>query len=125
MSIFVFSQNVKLDSIEKYAYLSDEYNIIVTTQYLFENEKEYLNLHFNECKFFTFSDFLSDKEMAEIDEISYESNSMDYEKYLRNIKKNKNGLVSQEVIEKYPSTKRYIFSGDLGIDLSVWKKSGF
>ena len=125
MSIFVFSQNVKLDSIEKYAYLSDEYNIIVTTQYLFENEKEYLNLHFNECKFFTFSDFLSDKEMAEIDEISYESNSMDYEKYLRNIKKNKNGLVSQKVIEKYPSTKRYIFSGDLGIDLSVWKKSGF
>ena len=42
MSIFVFSQNVKLDSIEKYAYLSDEYNIIVTTQYLFEIENEYL-----------------------------------------------------------------------------------
>lgn len=42
MAIFVFSQNVKLDSLKKYVDLKEDKNIIITTHFLFENERKFL-----------------------------------------------------------------------------------
>lgn len=125
MAIFVFSQNVKLESLKKYSDLGEKDNMIVTTQYLFENERKFLNIVFQHCRFYTFADFLSDHEMANIDQEAYESTHIAYEKYLSNIKKKKNELVVKKVLELNSSKKCYIFSNDLGIELKVWLKKGF
>lgn len=125
MSFFVFSQNLKLDSLKEYSRLGESQNEVITTHFLFENERAFLNEIFSNCTFYTFADYLTDTEMAEIDEKSYESSSIAYEKYLSNIKEKKNRLVAKKALENSKSQKRYIFSDDLGIDLNVWKNAGF
>ena len=73
MAIFVFSQNVKLDSLKKYVDLKEDKNIIITTHFLFENERKFLESLFVNIDFYTFADFLSDTEMEKIDLESYSS----------------------------------------------------
>ena len=90
MSVFVFSQNLKLDSLKVYSSLGESQNEVITTHFLFENERELLNSIFTNCTFHTFADYLTDSEMAEIDEKSYKSSTIAYEKYLSNIKEKKN-----------------------------------
>ena len=43
MSVFVFSQNLKLDSLKVYSSLGESQNEVITTHFLFENERELLN----------------------------------------------------------------------------------
>ena len=68
-SILVFTQNLKLKSLEKcMPFLNKGSNtIFVTTQFLFENERKYLSSLFSNCVFKTFVDFLTDKNMAYCD----------------------------------------------------------
>lgn len=127
-NIFVFTQNLVLKSISKYAYLSnkkDDKTIFITTHYLFENERQFLRQYFNSCEFKTFADFLTDEEMAKCDVESFESKDMDYQSYLDNIRKNKNKLVVLKVIEKYTPDGKYILCDDLGIDYVTWKNEKF
>jgi len=42
VAIFVFNQSVKIDSLIKYSSLSESSNLILTTQFLFKNEREKL-----------------------------------------------------------------------------------
>ena len=125
MAIFVFSQNVKLDSLKKYADLKEDKNVIITTHFLFENERKFLESLFVNIDFYTFADFLSDTEMEKIDLESYSSSSIPYEEYLKNIKKKKNILVISKVVSQFQKGKKYIFSDDLGIELKAWERMGF
>lgn len=124
MAIFVFSQNVKLDSLKKYADLKEDKNVIITTHFLFENERKFLESLFVNIDFYTFADFLSDTEMEKIDLESYSSSSIPYEEYLKNIKKKKNILVISKVVSQFQKGKKYIFSDDLGIELKAWERMG-
>lgn len=125
MSIFVFSQNVKLDSLKKYIDLKENKNFIITTQFLFENERKILKCMFGNIDFYTFADFLSDKEMEKIDIESYSSNNITYEEYLKNLKTKKNDLVVSKVVSSFQQENKYVFSDDLGIEAKQWEKSGF
>lgn len=126
-NIFVFTQNLKLDSLKGYVTLTAEQdlNIFVTTHFLFENERAYISSIYNNPIFLDFADFLADEEMAKCDTDAYSSDSVAYETYLKNIKRLKNRLVIKKLLQKYPGCRRYILSDDLGIDIAEWKKNGF
>lgn len=127
INIFVFSQNLVLDSIKKYSNLSKEGDsaVFVTSHFLFENERKFIAGIFNNCEFKTFADFLTDEEMGKCDTNAFLSKNMDYNEYLANIKREKNYLILEKVLKKYSADGRYIFSKDLGIDYNVWKDAGF
>lgn len=128
VNIFVFNQNILLESIIKYSYLSNktiDKTVFITTNFLFENEKKFLGKYFNNCEFKTFADFLTDEEMAQCDIEAFISPKMDYQIYIDSIKKNKNKIVITKVLNQYEIKGKYIFCKDLGIDFEEWKKKGF
>lgn len=128
INMFVFSQNLILDSITKFSHLSnknEDSTIFVTSQFLFENERELLCRVFSNCVFKTFADYLSDEEMSECDIKSFSSKNMDYEKYINNIRKKKNQIIVEKVLNEYLPDRKYIISKDLGIDYQTWKKHKF
>ena len=125
MSIFVINQNVRLESIEKYKNLGDSNNIFVSTQLLFENERNFLRKIFCNVEFKTFADYLNDDEMSSIDNNSYTSNAIDKSTYIRNIKHYKNLAVIRKVLKDNSTKKRYILSDGLGISKKEWIENGF
>lgn len=127
INIFVFSQNLKLESLAKYSKLSSTNDkvIFLTTHHLFENEIEFLSNIYHNPIFHCFADFLTDDEMEKCDNEAFVSNKKDYNKYILNIKKMKNKIVLKKILEKYDVSNKYILSDDLGIDLNTWTKNGF
>lgn len=126
MNAIVLTQNVKLDSLAsiKRKLNSSEKTLIITTQYLFENERAFLMDLFGECEFKCFADFLTDEEMSYCDTSTY-TPGMEYTKYENGIRRVKNELVIQKVIDVYNLNKKYILSDDLGVDECTWRKHGF
>lgn len=124
MAIFVFNQNLKIDSLKLYRNLADSENLFVTTNLLFKNEIELLNSIFPGVTYKTFADYLSDEEMESIDENSYFP-SIKKEHYLRKIKQKKNKIIITKILSKHNTKKRYIFSDGLGIDAEIWLQHGF
>lgn len=124
--IYILTQNVKLESLTKYKGLSGpgDVSVFVSTNFLFENERAYLTGLFGSCVFKTFADYLSDEEMQAIDVRSYRLD-MRQDDYIAEIKKRKNRLVRQKVLEEFPSDKKYVLSKCLGVDCKVWKSAGF
>lgn len=128
INVFVFSQNLILDSLKEYSALSNkdrDTTIFVTTHFLFENERIFLSQQFNHCIFKTFADFLTDQEMEQCDTEAFVSKDMDYQLYIDNIKKKKNQIIVNKVLKEYSADRKYIFCKDLGIDYSVWEQRGF
>lgn len=125
MSIFVINQNVRLESIEKYRNLGERSNLIVSTQLLFENERNFLRKIFYNLEFKTFADYLNDDEMSSIDNNSYTSNLIDKSTYIGNIKQYKNLAVIRKVLEENSTKKHYILSDGLGISKKEWIENGF
>lgn len=127
--IFVYSQNVKLDSFENiHKRFGDSYtNIFITPHYVFDNERDYLMGVFGDCIFKCFADYLSDNEMEECDVLAYESEDMLPIVYQDNIRSLKNGIIVEKVVDAYRDKDccRIILSNDLGIDITKWKKAGF
>ena len=101
-NIFVFSQNLILDSLKKHTGMprKGRLYLFVTTHFLFENERSRLISLFGRCRFHTFADFLSDAEMAECDITAYTSKNIPYGDYLAGIKRRKNEIVCRRVLEK-------------------------
>lgn len=126
-NIFVFTQNLILESLKQYINLSKKGDkaVFITTHFLFENERAIISNFFDDCVFKCFADFLTDEEMAKCDLESYTSTKIQYDDYLANIKKNKNKIIIDKVLKMYPAKGRYIFSKDLGIDFKEWNKVGF
>ncbi len=126
-NVFVFSQNVNLESIAQVSHQSSQNNrnVFISTHYLFQNERSYLSSLFDNVEFKTFADYLSDEEMANCDIQAYSSDRIEYNVYLANIKKLKNELVCKKVLAEYKPNGRFLLSTELGIDGSVWKRNGF
>lgn len=124
--IIIFTQNLKLESLQRFAdfIASKEENVFLTTHFLFENERAYISKFFPNCTFVSFADFLTDSDMAKCDVESYVEN-ISYTEYLKQIKKRKNICVYNKVTELYGNSRKFIFSDDLGIDFSVWHKNGY
>lgn len=125
-SLIVFSQNLKLVSLENFKdkIASAEKNVFLTTHFLFENERFFISNLFPNCEFVDFADFLTDEEMAECDEEAY-LQGMEYGTYLKKMKKIKNLMVLDKAMQKFSPKGKFIFSDDLGIDGFVWSKNGF
>ena len=127
INIFIFTQNLILDSLKRFQSLSsnNDTNVFLTTHYLFENERAFIASIFPNCIFKDFADYLTDKEMEECDLGAYRSSDIEYSDYLLLMKKQKNLIVAQKIMRDHPADKKIIFSDDLGIDLKVWKDIGF
>lgn len=126
-NIYVFTQNLILESLRKYQNLSgdSDKNAFITTHFLFENEREFISSLFPNCVFKCFADFLTDEEMGKCDLDSYTSDDIKYEDYLKGIKDRKNTLVANKAISEFAPDRKYILSDDLGIDIEVWENNGF
>ena len=125
-SIIVFTQNLKLESLEKYKTViaSNDKNVFLTTHFLFENERAYISGLFKNCIFVDLADFLTDAEMAKCDTDAYTPETK-YEDYLHKMKELKNEIVLHKVLKEFSPDRKYILSEDLGIDGSVWTHHGF
>lgn len=125
-NVFIFSQNLKLYSIEKFKNIGkNKQNIFLTPHYLFPNEKEYLKNIFGDCIFRSFADYLTDEEMASCDIEAYKCSDSDYAEYLRKIKEFKNNIVLNNISKEFKQYRGYILSNDIGIDIDVWKNAKF
>ena len=125
--LFLFSQNVKLSSLIKIKrYIrKDDKIIFFTTHHLFENEIDFLKNNFGLFEYITFSMFLNDSEQEAIDKAADSEkvhNTFDYYNQVRLIK---NQRIAEKVFQKYKDAEKFIISNDLGIEESVWLKSGF
>ncbi len=127
LNVYLFTQHLKLESFNNFTKLSkkDDSNLFLTTHYLFDNEREFLEKLFPNCIFRDFADYLTDSEMADCDEKAYDIEKVDYSKHLIIMKKLKNEKVLANLKKEFPKFKGYILSDDLGLDENVWKKDGF
>ena len=127
INVFIFSQNVILESlkvIEIYIKENDR-NVFITTHMPFKNEKEYLKNLYPNCEFITFADLMSDKDNERCDYCAYDREKDDVAKYFREIKKMKNEMVLHKVNERFSKYQGYLLADDLGIDAVVFKKAGY
>lgn len=126
-NIIVLTQNVKLSSLAdlKERLVPGEV-LIVSTQYIFENEVGTINqvLERN-CKYIDFADLLSDAERERCDIDAYSKTQTCVNQYYARIKELKNNLIVASLKTKYPCNNNLIVCDDLGIDLEVWEKNGF
>ena len=125
INIYVFSQNVKLDSFEKLRCKNqDDENVFLTTQMLFDYEREKLNTIFSNCTFLKFADFLSDSDNEQCDFDAYDS-KISVGEYYSKIKTLKNQLIAERVVQQYPIYSGFLCADDLGIDATIWHEYSF
>lgn len=129
-NIVLLSQNVKLLSLDKLKpILAGEDEItILSTQFLFENERELIDGIFGKvCNYLTFADLLSDKEREECDKDAYnpEKQGQDVNAYYEDIKILKNQRIINNLLRKGAFKHKIIVSDDLGIYKPVWEANGF
>ena len=126
LNVFLFSQNLKIESLNWFTSLShsDDENYFLTTQLLFSNETEYIKGLFPNCHFKTFADYLTDEEMESCDVNAFYE-GIENQEYIKKIKRLKNKKVIQNFFEKYNVDNGFIISDDLGIDSEAWVSAGF
>ena len=123
--IVIFSQNLKLTSLESLFMDKEELFIFISPHMLYDNEKKYICNIFHDAKFYTFSDFFNDEELAYCDHISYSANQENVFEYYDKIKEVKNELLLKKINQEFGTYEGYILCDDLGIDLNVWVRHGY
>lgn len=123
--IFVFSQNLILDSLKELS-LSEfaEKCVFVTTNSLFDEEKDLIRRIFGNCSFISFGDVLSDAENEKCDRLAYK-NTYTVQEYYDEIKRIKNRRIIQKIKKKYPEYEGFLICDDLGIYRNEWLRAGF
>lgn len=126
-NIIVITQNVKLPSL---ASLKDSLVpgevLVVSTQFVFENEVEIINKALGkECKYIDFADLLSDKEREQCDIDAFDKSFRSMGMYYDHIKELKNERIVARLKESYGFKNCLLVSDDLGIDRDVWVDNGF
>lgn len=129
-NIVVISQNVKLSSLDRLVPILHEETEItfVSTQFLFENERELIDNIFNvKCNYLTFSDLLSDKEREDCDKDAFcpQKQGQDVSVYYEDIKRLKNERIVDNLLKRGACKNKIIVCDDLGIDKPVWIENGF
>ena len=127
-NIIVFTQNLKLESLVK---LQRELNnglalLLITTQYLFENEIRQISSILGEFTIHSFADYLSDHDMETVDKKAYlQTKDENLNAYYSLIKKLKNKIVVERILSSIKPAKKILLCDDLGIDKQVWLEQGF
>ena len=126
-NILLISQNVMLDSLAnvKEKFTADIPLVIVSTQLLFRNEREYITSILGEFTAYTFAELLTDSEMEQCDTEAYLGNSEALQNYYARIKTLKNRLIIRKLDSMYECAAKIIVCDDLGIDASVWLEAGY
>lgn len=125
--IYLFSQNLKLDSIVKFADLSEQedIHIFLTTHKLFDYEIEFIKSIYHHIEFLTFSDLLDDFELEMCDHEAYSKKQKNVFEYWEDVKQIKNEKIIEKIKKMYPSYRGYVLSDDLGIFETSWIHNGF
>lgn len=126
-NIIVITQNVKLPSL---ASLKDKLVpgevLILSTQYVFENEVEIINNALSrKCKFIDFADLLSDEEREKCDIEAFDSSQKNVSQYYERIKELKNERIIARLKKDYPCENCLLVCDDLGVDGPIWEANGF
>lgn len=129
-NIIVLNQHVKLYSLEKLKKLIKprSMTLILSTQFLFENEVEIINNIFDcKCIYKTFSDILSDAELEQCDRDAFnpESQKQDVMAYYEDIKKLKNKRIVDKILLNDSYQNKIIVGDGLGICLEEWIDKDF
>lgn len=127
-TIFVFTQNLKLDSFENFNKdIIGAENVVVTSNFLFENERKYLRQILKNVDFVTFSELLSDSDECEIDYKAYNHEKKNHDKYILLIKIIKNKMLVKKIREQYNDYRGFLLSNenDLGLYDYEWIQNGF
>lgn len=126
-NIIVITQNVKLPSLVS---LKDRLVpgevLVVSTQFVFENEVEIINnVLERKCQYVDFAALLSDAERERCDDEAYSETQKGVGQYYARIKELKNERIVSHLQQMYPCKNNLLVSDDLGIDVVVWEKHGF
>lgn len=126
-NILVITQNLKLESLASIqSELVPGSALIVSTQFVFENERERINEALGvKCEYVDFADLISDAERQKCDEEAFEPIPDNVGTYYAIIKEKKNEFVVRNLLDKYPCNNLLLVCDDLGIDASPWLNAGF
>jgi hypothetical protein len=129
-NIVLISQNVKLPSLDRLKPILDGESEItfVSTQFLFENERELIDGLFDvRCKYLTFSDLLTDNEREQCDKDAFnpEKQGQDVFAYYEDIKILKNKRIIDNLLKEGEFKNKIIVCDDLGIYKPAWVENGF
>ncbi|MBE5870538.1 MAG: hypothetical protein E7294_04675 [Lachnospiraceae bacterium] len=123
--IFVFSQNLVIDSLKELSFVEPvEKCVFVTTNSLFDEEKDLIRGIFRNCSFICFGDVLTDAENEKCDLLAYK-NTYTVQEYYDEIKRIKNRRIIQKITKKYPEYEGFLICDDLGIYRNEWVKARF
>jgi len=125
--IIVLSQNIKLSSLKPLSetFGNEDKVVFITTQHLFEYEREYLQSIFHRVEFHSFANLLTDDEMERCDIEAYQVQCNSTAQYYSKIKELKNEAIVNKVDLIFRTNKKIIASNDLGIDATVWLNHGY
>jgi hypothetical protein len=106
---------------------------LLTTHYLFSNEREYVRGFADEVRIHTFADFLNDEEMSGCDSMASRDVSAHHsdkigtlrftEFFINESLSRKNLIVSQKITQAYEVDRIY-YSLGLGLSALIWEKTG-
>ena len=126
-NILVITQNLKLESL---ASIKNELvpgsALIVSTQFVFENEREIIDNALGvRCEYVDFADLISDAERQKCDEDAFDPVPDNVGTYYAIIKKKKNEVIVRNLLGKFPCKNLLLVCDDLGIDKTPWLSAGF
>lgn len=126
-NIIVITQNLKLHSLSAIkGEIVPGSILIVSTQYVFENERDVINERLGvDCKYLDFADLLNDKGRQKCDEDAYNSSLSSVADYYNEIKRLKNENIVNSLMKEYPCNNCILLCDDLGIDKNVWTSNGY
>lgn len=126
-NLIVLTQNLMLESIEGIITEIDKnYPIVLlTSQCLFDNEKQFIEKKIGPFEEYTFASFLSDYDMEYCDRESFVEERNDLKDYYSKIKRKKNEILINRILNIFEPVAKIILCDDLGIDLHIWVQAGF
>lgn len=129
-NIVLISQNVKLSSLDRLKHIlnGETEMTFLSTQFLFENERELINKILGiTCRYLTFADLLTDKEREQCDKDAFcpQKQGQDVFAYYEDIKILKNQRIIDNLLKGKEFKNKIIVCNDLGIYEQVWIERGF
>lgn len=126
-NIIVITQNLKLPSL---CSIRDQLVpgevLIVSTQFVFENEREIIDQALGiKCEYVDFADLITDAERQVCDEEAFKPIPASLGAYYTIIKEKKNEVIVKNLLSRYPCMNLLLVCDDLGIDEKPWQKAGF
>lgn len=126
VQVILISQNLRLESLRGLDCIdTKEPIVIVSTQYLFDYERNFLESFMKSVSYYTFADLLADEDMAQIDHEAYLIENVSLGVYYNEIKALKNRRIIDRLETQFQITKRVIASDNLGIDAQTWLDAGY